>query len=74
MTAEQKTRYDVYNETRRLFLAGEIDSAQALSALLVGGWSAEEAGIAVSSWRTLSTLPGLRERLAAARALKVSGY
>jgi hypothetical protein len=57
MTAEQTKRHAVYTETRRAFLAGEIDSACALSALLAGGWSAEEAGIAVSSWRTLSTLP-----------------
>jgi hypothetical protein len=55
MTAEQTKRHTVYTETRRAFLAGEIDSA--LSALLAGGWSAEEAGIAVSSRRTLSTLP-----------------
>lgn len=56
MASNLQERLDVFRETRRAMLAGELESNAAVARLQSAGWSVQEATTAVSAWRTLSTL------------------
>lgn len=54
-TREQK-RLRLYREMKAAVVAGDVTNGTAARTLMNAGWSLEEAGIAISAWRTLTTI------------------
>lgn len=49
-------RLEVFQKTRQAVLDGELSEQCAAGALTAAGWSTEQAGMAVSVWKTLKGL------------------